>query len=219
MINCIVKDLGQMIDYQKTYQAMIDFTNTRTLETPDEFWVLSHAPVYTIGLAGLESHLLQATNIPVVKINRGGQITYHGPGQIIIYTLINLKRLNIYIKALVNKLEQALINTLAIYNIEAMRYASRPGVYIYQQGIWQKIAALGLKVTSHYVYHGIALNIDMDLKPFQAINPCGYSDLITTDMQIILNNKTDINLAMSKLLDIEIIKKQLVNQLQLQLYI
>ncbi|WP_232504468.1 lipoyl(octanoyl) transferase LipB [Sulfuricella denitrificans] len=155
---------------------MQDFTATRGPDTPDELWLLEHPPVYTLGLAGKPEHLLRATDIPVVKIDRGGQITYHGPGQIVIYLLLDLKRRNIGVKELVRRMEQAVIDLLAEYGTRAERLDKAPGVYVGNA----KIAALGLRIKNGCCYHGLCLNVDMDLSPYAAINPCGYEGLAVT---------------------------------------
>jgi lipoyl(octanoyl) transferase len=174
-------------DYQSTYDAMKEFTSNRDAETPDQLWVLEHPPVFTLGLAGDISHLLDHnSSIELVQVDRGGQITYHGPGQIIVYLLLDLKRRGIYVKELVNRMEQAIIDTLKHFEIDSERQPGAPGIYIPQNITTHggaKIAALGLKVTKHCSYHGLALNVDMDLAPFMMINPCGYPDLETIDMK------------------------------------
>jgi len=169
--------------YQTVWQAMQDFTATRTSSTPDEIWLVEHSPVYTQGQAGKPEHLLNPGNIPVVQTDRGGQITYHGPGQIMAYVLIDLKRSGRYIKALVNQLEESIIATLQIYGINnACRKPGAPGVYVPGRTELAKIAALGLKVRNGYTYHGLALNLAMDLTPYAGINPCGYAGLQTVCM-------------------------------------
>ena len=157
---------------------MQDFTATRTAATPDEFWLCEHPPVYTLGLAGKPEHLLHDIGIPVVKIDRGGQITYHGPGQLVCYLLVDLKRRGLTVKTLVNRIEQAVIDLLATYGITAARLDGAPGVYV--EGA--KIAALGLKIKNGCSYHGMALNVAMDLAPFAAINPCGYAGMAVTQL-------------------------------------
>ncbi|MDP2155689.1 MAG: lipoyl(octanoyl) transferase LipB [Sulfuricella sp.] len=171
----VVKRLG-LVEYLPTWQAMQDFTATRGPDTPDEMWLLEHPPVYTLGLAGKPEHLLRATDIPVVKIDRGGQITYHGPGQIVVYLLLDLRRRNIGVKELVRRLEQAVIDLLAGYGTKAARRDKAPGVYVGNA----KIAALGLRIKNGCCYHGLCLNVDMDLSPYAAINPCGYEGLAVT---------------------------------------
>lgn len=171
----LTKKLGQ-VEYLPTWRAMQDFTAKRGPETPDELWLLEHLPVYTLGLAGKPEHLLRATAIPVVNIDRGGQITYHGPGQIVAYLLLDLKRRNLGVKELVRRMEQAVIDLLAEYHVVAERRDKAPGVYVGNA----KIAALGLRIKNGCCYHGLCLNVDMDLAPFAAINPCGYEGLAVT---------------------------------------
>jgi lipoyl(octanoyl) transferase len=155
---------------------MQDFTARRTEDTPDELWLLEHLPVYTQGQAGKPEHLIAATDIPVVSIDRGGQITYHGPGQVVAYVLVDLRRRGYGIRELVTRMEQAVIDLLAAQGVTAARLAGAPGVYV--DGA--KIAALGLRVRHGCTYHGLAFNVDMDLAPFAAINPCGYAGMRVT---------------------------------------
>ncbi len=171
-MNLLVKQLGR-VEYEPTWQAMLAFTTTRTAETPDEIWIVEHPPVFTLGQAGKPEHLLVDVGIPVVKIDRGGQITYHGPGQVVLYLLLDLQRLKIKVRELVTAIEQAVIDFLAVYGVTADRLAGAPGVYVGDA----KIAALGLKIKNGCSYHGLSLNVDMDLHPFTAINPCGYAGL------------------------------------------
>lgn len=171
----IVKHLG-LVDYLPTWQAMRDFTARRGPETPDEIWLLQHPPVYTLGLNGKPEHLPKSTPIPVIKVDRGGQVTYHGSGQIVAYLLLDMRRLKIGVRELVRKMEQAVIDLLSDYGIAAEGRVSAPGVYVKDS----KIAALGLKIRNGCCYHGIAFNVDMDLRPFHAINPCGYPGLRVT---------------------------------------
>ena len=171
----IVRHLGR-VDYEPTWRAMQDFTAQRTPDTPDEIWLLEHPPVYTQGQAGKAEHLIAATDIPVVPIDRGGQITYHGPGQVVAYVLVDLRRRGYGIRELVTRMEQAVIDVLAAHGIHAARMAGAPGVYV--DGA--KIAALGLRVRHGCIYHGLAFNVDMDLTPFAAINPCGYAGMPVT---------------------------------------
>jgi lipoyl(octanoyl) transferase len=165
-------------------------------EIADEFWLLEHPPVYTLGLAGKPEHVLDAGSIPVIQVERGGQVTYHGPGQLVMYLLLDIKRLGARgnckgVKELVRRIEQSLIDLLAEYGIEAYRMASMPGVYVRARaartgqalGHHAKIAALGLRVANHATYHGLALNVDMDLEPFARINPCGYEGLAVAQMR------------------------------------
>lgn len=163
------KELGR-VDYAATLQAMRDFTAQRNAGTEDEVWLLEHPPVFTLGLAGKREHLIASTDIPVVNIDRGGQITYHGPGQLVAYLLLDLNRRPYKVRQLVERMEDALIGLLADYGVKGERLAGAPGVYVGGA----KIAALGLRVQKGCTYHGLALNVDMDLSPWQAINPCGY---------------------------------------------
>ena len=167
-----VKRLGR-VDYQPTFEAMQAFTATRTAETPDELWIVEHPPVYTLGQAGKPEHILRDIGIPIVQIDRGGQVTYHGPGQVVIYLLLNLNRLKIKVRELVTAIEQGIIDFLAAQGLAAERRDGAPGVYVGDA----KIAALGLKIKNGCSYHGLSLNVDMDLSPFAAINPCGYAGL------------------------------------------
>jgi lipoyl(octanoyl) transferase len=173
----IVRHLGH-VEYEPTWHAMQAFTVNRTAKTPDELWLCEHPPVFTLGLAGKPEHLLKDIGIPVVKIDRGGQITYHGPGQLVCYLLLDLKRRQLGVKALVHRIEQALIDLLAGYGIAALRQTGAPGVYVGGA----KIAALGLKIKNGCCYHGLALNVAMDLTPFAAINPCGYAGMAVTQV-------------------------------------
>lgn len=167
-----IKNMG-ITEYLTTWQAMKNFTAQRTRETPDEIWLLEHLPVYTQGIAGKPEHLLFPNQIPVIKTDRGGQITYHGPGQIILYLLLDLHRRQLNIRQLVRKMEGAVIDLLSEYDVVAQGNENAPGVYV--NGA--KIASLGLKIRRGACYHGIAFNADMDLVPFTAINPCGYRGL------------------------------------------
>ena len=173
----IIKHLG-LVEYEPTWRAMQEFTATRTAETPDEIWLLQHPPVFTLGMAGKREHLLGDIGIPVVAIDRGGQVTYHGPGQVVVYLLLDLKRRGHGIKELVRRMEQAIIDLLSEYHIAAERMAGAPGVYV----AGAKIAALGLRVKNGCTYHGLSLNVDMDLTPFQSINPCGYAGMAVTQI-------------------------------------
>jgi lipoyl(octanoyl) transferase len=171
----VVRSLGR-VEYEPTWRAMQDFTAQRTADTPDEIWLLEHPPVYTLGQAGKPEHLIAATDIPVVPIDRGGQITYHGPGQVVAYVLVDLRRRGYGIRELVTRMEQAVIDLLAAEGVAAARLAGAPGVYVGGA----KIAALGLRVRHGCTYHGLAFNVDMDLAPFAAINPCGYAGMAVT---------------------------------------
>jgi lipoyl(octanoyl) transferase len=176
-------------DYQSSFTAMRAFTDARTVDTPDELWIVEHPPVFTLGLGADHSHVLAPHDIPVIQTDRGGEVTFHGPGQVVIYLLIDLKRRHtkgrLFAREFVHQIEQAVIDTLAAYNIAGERIAGAPGIYL-KQGEWQgaKIAALGLKVRANgCTYHGVSLNVAMDLQPFSWINPCGYEGLATIDMR------------------------------------
>ena len=174
-----VRNLG-CVDYEPTWQAMLDFTAARNADTPDELWICEHPPVYTLGQAGKPEHLLVDNGIPLVKIDRGGQITYHGPGQVVIYLLLDLTRRDLKVRELVARIEQAMIDFLAEHGVAADRLDGAPGVYIERGGIVAKIGALGLRIRKGRCYHGLSLNVDMDLSPFNAINPCGYAGMAVT---------------------------------------
>jgi lipoyl(octanoyl) transferase len=196
----IVKVLGRL-DYLPTYQAMQAFTEGRTSDSEDELWLCEHPPVFTQGLAGKPDHVLAPAEIPVVATNRGGQVTYHGPGQVVAYPLLDLKRAGYFVKEYVYRLEEAVIRTLAEYGVTGHRVAGAPGIYVRlaDPGSHEaltgpsadpfaglgKIAALGIKVSRHSTYHGLALNVAMDLEPFTRINPCGYAGLETVDLSTI----------------------------------
>jgi lipoyl(octanoyl) transferase len=176
-------------DYQSSFTAMRAFTDARTVDTPDELWIVEHPPVFTLGLGADHSHVLAPHDIPVIQTDRGGEVTFHGPGQVVIYLLIDLKRRHtkgrLFAREFVHQIEQAVIDTLAAYNIAGERIAGAPGIYL-KDGEWQgaKIAALGLKVRANgCTYHGVSLNVAMDLQPFSWINPCGYEGLATIDMR------------------------------------
>ena len=173
-----LKNLG-LHDYLETWIAMREFTETRCPETDDEIWLVEHPPVYTLGRNGDPAHILNANGIPIVESDRGGQVTYHGPGQLVAYTLFDLNRLGIGIRSLVTGLENAVISTLSQYGIQSEARREAPGVYV--DG--KKIASLGLRIRKGYSYHGLSLNVDMDLLPFQAINPCGYPGLEVTQLK------------------------------------
>lgn len=173
----IVKDLGRR-EYEPVWRAMQDFTGARTPETVDEVWFVEHPPVYTLGVGGKRVHILDAGAIPVVHCNRGGQVTYHGPGQIVMYVLLDLRRRGLNARALVTALEETVIALLGRHGIEARARADAPGVYVGPD----KIAALGLRISRGCSYHGLALNAHMDLAPFAGINPCGYEGLGVTQL-------------------------------------
>lgn len=172
-----------LVEYQPTFEAMKSFNASRTVCTEDELWIVEHPPVFTQGLAGKPEHLLIPNNIPVIQIDRGGQITYHGPGQLVIYTLIDFKRRKSSVRQIVSALENSIIATLAEYGIQSAAEAKRPGVYVEQR----KIASLGLRIKNGSVYHGLALNVNMDLSPFHYINPCGYAGMEMTQMAHFIN--------------------------------
>jgi lipoyl(octanoyl) transferase len=170
-----VKNLGRSI-YRETWQAMQDFTNARDQDTADELWITEHAAVFTQGLNGKPEHLLEPGDIPVVQIDRGGQVTYHGPGQLVLYCLLDIMRLGLGVKALVAVIEQSVIDLLRDYGIDARTRTGAPGVYVGDA----KIAALGLRIRKGCCYHGLSLNVDVELEPFARINPCGYQGLAVT---------------------------------------
>ena len=191
------------VDYLPTYQAMQDFTAERSAQTADELWLCEHPPVFTQGLAGQASHLLAPGAIPVVQTNRGGQVTYHGPGQVVAYPLINLQRAGYYVKEYVFRIEEAVLRTLAHVGVTGHRVAGSPGIYVRLDDPFShtalsgpqpagepfrglgKIAALGIKVSRHCTFHGVALNVAMDLEPYQRINPCGHAGLQSIDLSTI----------------------------------
>jgi lipoyl(octanoyl) transferase len=194
-----IRALG-CLDLSEVVDAMRDFTAARTSETPDEIWLCEHPPVYSQGVAGRAEHLLHPGSIPVLATNRGGQVTYHGPGQVVAYPLIDLQRLGLYVREYVFRLETAVLRTLAEYGVTGHRVAGAPGIYVRLDDPFGhaaltgpadprdpfrglgKIAALGVKVSRHRTYHGVALNVAMDLAPFDGINPCGYPGLATVDL-------------------------------------
>ncbi|GGK65497.1 lipoyl(octanoyl) transferase LipB [Amphritea balenae] len=180
----IVRDLG-LVEYQPTWQTMQDFTAARGPDTMDEIWVLEHQPVFTQGQAGKAEHLLGTGDIPVVQVDRGGQVTYHGPGQLVVYLLLNLRRKKFGVRELVARMEQSIVDLLAGYGVEAYAKPDAPGVYVNDA----KICSLGLRVRKGCSFHGLALNLDMDLEPFNRINPCGYAGMAVTR----LTNLTEIN--------------------------
>lgn len=178
----------QLGDYNTIAQAMRVFTDRRTPETRDEIWFIEHNPIYTLGQAGKLEHILNPGNIPIVKTDRGGQVTYHGPGQLVIYPLLNLRRLKLGVRELVSLLENTIINLLATYDINAEAKKEAPGVYVNSA----KIASIGLRIRRGYCYHGLAFNVAMDLSPFAGINPCGLSQLTITQLSD-LGGPTDLN--------------------------
>jgi lipoyl(octanoyl) transferase len=195
----LIRPLGQAA-YLPTYEAMQAFTAGRDADTPDELWICEHPPVFTQGLAGQADHLLMPGHIPVIQTNRGGQVTFHGPGQVMAYPLVNLQRAGYYVKEYVYKLEESVIRTLSHFGVTGHRVAGAPGIYVRLDDPFShaaltgpanpsdpfkglgKISALGIKVSRHCTYHGVALNVAMDLEPFDRINPCGYAGLKTVDL-------------------------------------
>ena len=193
-----IKEKG-LQDYTSTWQEMVSFTENRSDQTEDELWTLEHRSVFTQGLSGKPEHLLRESEIDVIQSDRGGQITYHGPGQLIVYCLIDIKRLGIGVKEMVRIIEKSIVDLLSDYSITSHKIVGAPGVYV--DG--SKIAALGLKVKRGKTYHGLSLNVDMNLSPYQLINPCGYRDLNVTQMSNLTDNK----------LELDKIKKQLTKHL------
>jgi lipoyl(octanoyl) transferase len=191
----IVRQLG-LVEYEPTWRRMQTFTVARNASTEDEIWLLEHRPVFTQGQSGKAGHLLHDVGIPLVKIDRGGQVTYHGPGQLVAYLLIDLRRRELKVRELVRKMEQALIDLLAEYGIVAQRLSGAPGVYV--DGA--KIAALGLRVKNGCTFHGLCLNVDMDLSPYRAINPCGYAGMVVTQMKD-LGKRVDMSLIGNRLVE------------------
>ncbi|MGB5486935.1 MAG: lipoyl(octanoyl) transferase LipB [Lysobacterales bacterium] len=175
--NLLVRRLGLM-DYEPVWRAMQTFTDQRDADTPDELWLVEHPPVFTQGQAGRAEHLLAPGDIPVIQVDRGGQVTYHGPGQIVAYPLIDISRLQMGVRALVKGIEQAVIDVLKSYAVDAQLIPGAPGVYI--DGV--KIASLGLRIRRGKSFHGLAFNVNMDLEPFQRINPCGFAGLQVTNL-------------------------------------
>ncbi len=202
-----VKRLG-LVPYEPTWHAMRDQTLARVgdaaVAMPDELWLVEHPPVFTQGQAGKPEHLLHDIGVPVVPIDRGGQITYHGPGQVIVYLLIDLQRRQIKVRELVSRIEQAVIDLLATYGIVAARREGAPGVYVGEA----KVAALGLRIRNGCSYHGVSLNVDMDLKPFSAINPCGYAGMAVTQLR-------DLGVNVSPSAAGEALLRHLQNQLEM----
>jgi len=177
----IVRALG-VTDYEATWRAMQRFTDVRDAHTEDELWLTEHAPVYTLGLAGRREHVLRDNGIAVVNVDRGGQVTYHGPGQLVAYTLVDLRRARLSVREMVRKLESAVIEWLSTHGIDAYGKVDAPGVYVPRGGKEAKIAALGLRVRRHSTYHGLAVNIAMNLDPFADIDPCGFPGLAVTQL-------------------------------------
>lgn len=181
VLQLLERQLG-LVAYEPTLTAMREFTDSRGAQTPDELWLLQHPPVFTQGQAGKAEHVLAPGDIPVIQVDRGGQVTYHGPGQWVLYLLVDLRRHSVGVRDLVTLIEDSLIQLLAEYAISAVAKSGAPGVYV----AGDKIASLGLRVRRGCSYHGLALNVDMDLEPFQRINPCGYEGLQVTSMRTLL---------------------------------
>ena len=173
----MLRELGQ-VEYAPTLAAMKQFTDERTAETADELWLLQHPRVFTQGQAGKAEHVLAPGDIPVIQVDRGGQVTYHGPGQWVVYLLVDIRRQQLGVRGLVDLIERSIVQLLREYAIHAVARTGAPGVYVEEE----KIAALGLRIRRGCSYHGLSLNVDMDLEPFQRINPCGYQDLRVTSM-------------------------------------
>ena len=188
MTNLIQKHLG-IVDYKPTWENMRKLTTERDKNTPDEIWYLQHPPVYTQGQAGKPEHILNPQSIPVIQTDRGGQVTYHGPGQLVVYCMLDIQRMNIGIRNLVTLLERSLIELLALYDIKAGTQCGAPGVYVDNA----KIASIGLRVKKGCTYHGIALNLDMDLQPFYGINPCGFEKMKMVQMKDFIDNLSFTN--------------------------
>ena len=197
-----VRELGVQA-YEPVWHAMQDFTSQRTADTADELWLVQHPPVFTQGQAGKAEHLLLPGDIPVVQVDRGGQVTYHGPGQLVAYPLVDVRRLGLGVRELVSRTEQSLIDLLASYGVSAEARADAPGVYV--NGA--KIASLGLRIRRGCSFHGLALNVDMDLQPFQRINPCGYAGLAMTQLADHVAGPLDMNEVSARL------REQLVKHL------
>jgi lipoyl(octanoyl) transferase len=199
----VVRDLGRQ-PFMRVWPAMERFTDARSDDAVDELWLVEHDPVFTLGQAGKPEHVLAAGDIPVVQTNRGGQVTYHGPGQIVAYPLVDLRRIGIGVREFVHRIEQAMIDTMATWQVQAVRKEGAPGVYV--KG--EKIGALGLRVRRGCTFHGLAFNIDMKLEPFLRINPCGYHGLQVTSL---------LNCGGSG--DMNVVKSELVKQMAKQLHL
>jgi len=184
-----IRHLGR-VDYQQTWQRMQQLTDARTAQSADELWFLEHPPIFTLGMAGRPEHLLAPGDIPVVRTDRGGQVTFHGPGQLVVYTLLDLRRAGLGVRDLVTALEQSVIRYAAQLGVTAVARREAPGVYV--QG--RKLASVGVRIRRGASYHGLALNVNMDLAPFQRINPCGYAGLVMTQLAD-LTTVTDVDMA------------------------
>ncbi|MCX7102185.1 MAG: lipoyl(octanoyl) transferase LipB [Methylobacter sp.] len=188
----VLQNLG-LQDYEFTWRDMLHFTQNRVTDTADQLWITEHPPVYTLGLNGKREHLLATGETPVINSDRGGQVTYHGPGQLVIYTLLDIKRLNLNVRSLVTLLEQAMILALAEYSISALAKAEAPGVYVKDK----KIGSIGLRIKNNCCYHGLSINNQMDLQPFDHINTCGYKGLEVTQLADLGVNISTTELAIS----------------------
>ncbi|MCW8923219.1 MAG: lipoyl(octanoyl) transferase LipB [Gammaproteobacteria bacterium] len=197
----LIQQLG-LRDYEPVWQAMQRFTDQRNAQTIDEVWLVQHPPVFTLGKAGRREHLLDTGDIPVVQVDRGGQVTHHAPGQLIAYLMLDINRLGIGVRELVTRLENAIIDVLSEYGISAASRRDAPGVYVDDK----KIAALGLRVRRGYCFHGLALNVDMDLEPFARINPCGYEGLEITQIANLVDD-----------VDFDVVARKLLSRLKQQL--
>lgn len=194
----VVRELG-LVDYLPTLQAMRHFTDSRSVDSPDELWLLQHWPVFTQGQAGRQEHVLAPGEIPVIQADRGGQVTYHAPGQWVLYLLLDLRRSHLGVRDLVDVIEQSIVQLLGGYGIDAAAKSGAPGVYV----AGAKIASLGLRVRRGCSYHGLALNVDMDLEPFERINPCGYAGLEVTSMAKLLpGSQLDMDAIGARLADV-----------------
>ena len=194
----VLRELG-LVDYEPTLAAMKQFTDSRDADSPDELWLLQHPRVFTQGQAGKAEHVLAPGDIPVIQVDRGGQVTYHGPGQWVLYLLVDIRRHKLGVRDLVDLIEQSIVQLLAEYGIEAAAKPGAPGVYV----VGEKIAALGLRVRRGCSYHGLSLNVDMDLEPFQRINPCGFEGLQVTSMvKLLPDSGIEMGLVGKRLLDI-----------------
>jgi lipoyl(octanoyl) transferase len=194
----VLRELG-LVDYEPTLEAMKQFTDSRNADSPDELWLLQHPRVFTQGQAGKAEHVLAPGDIPVIQVDRGGQVTYHGPGQWVLYLLVDIRRHKLGVRDLVDLIEQSILQLLGEYGIDAAAKPDAPGVYV----AGDKIAALGLRVRRGCSYHGLSLNVDMDLEPFQRINPCGYEGLRVTSMAALLpDGGIEMDVVGKRLLDI-----------------
>jgi len=194
----VLRELG-LVDYEPTLEAMKQFTDSRNADSPDELWLLQHPRVFTQGQAGKAEHVLAPGDIPVIQVDRGGQVTYHGPGQWVVYLLVDIRRHKLGVRDLVDLIEQSIVQLLAEYGIDAAAKPDAPGVYVAAD----KIAALGLRVRRGCSYHGLSLNVDMDLEPFQRINPCGHEGLQVTSMATLLpDGGIEMDVVGKRLLDI-----------------